>query len=153
MDSLLLICVANMTPYIRLDDLKLIPSELREVFQRNMPVNRQKHMFDCYKVWFKGGHQLAMYVPLVNGKSHGKAYYWYSTGQMHTIVDWQNGCWHGKRKMWYTDGLLKEKSHWINGKKHGKYIEYRQPNGVKSTEYWVDGNRVYTRHKLMEFFV
>ena len=60
----------------------------------------------------------------INGKEHDKWMYWYSTGQLKQVANFNVGRLHGNVTYYYPNGDKKDEGFFVAGKQHGNYTSW-----------------------------
>ncbi len=112
---------------------------------------------EFYKSWHENG-QLALKVPMTEGRMHGVGYEWYENGELAAENHFKDDQWHGSSRSWDEDGNLRSEKFYVMGMpdgvhkvwdSHGSLIEEKmyengKPHGAHKT--WdSDGNLIEER--------
>jgi antitoxin component YwqK of YwqJK toxin-antitoxin module len=95
------------------------------------------------KVYANNG-TLIWSVPYVNGKMHGKKYFYSPTKnrkstKLSHITDYKNGLADGHQIYYYDNGAVSVDYKYKNGKEHGKMLAYHRNGKVSQIAYYKNG--------------
>jgi antitoxin component YwqK of YwqJK toxin-antitoxin module len=88
--------------------------------------------------------------PVVAGRRHGMATYWFENGRVYGEIPWLNGEKHGSFNLYREDGSLEQSLSYRNGKPHGLLTWYDPQGNVKARALYDNGQVLSTDRKVLD---
>ena len=80
-----------------------------------------------------------------NNKYHGIDRGWYENGQLWLVRHWKDGRKNGISRSWYESGQLWSEHHWKDGKKDGIHRGWDEIGQLRWETHWKDGHHIYEK--------
>ena len=162
--SLLELCCIDVAGWIQQEQLALLPEDLYEHLQRQMPAKRQKELFSHVKSWYPNG-VLAQVEHTYEGDKRvsrtswnedggpttiqvwykqirdGVWRYYYNNTELAEIECWLMGMKHGKCEWWWGTERPAWIKHWKHGKPHGKWKSWGMEGRLIMVKNWKNGKK------------